>query len=86
MDASLRLGGRGARAIGRGPNSHSKTTTFLAGLTYQGLIAPFVLDRTINAKCFLAYIEQVLVPTLHEGDTVILNTALTHRLMWASEE
>lgn len=34
----------GARAFGHAPNGHWKTTTFLAGLTCEGLIAPFVLD------------------------------------------
>src|ERR1700746_2254176 len=48
----------GARAIGHAPNGHWKTTTFLAGLTCEGLIAPFVLDGPINAECFLAYVEQ----------------------------
>src|ERR1700740_3161909 len=50
----------GARAIGDAPNGHWKTTTFLAGLTCEGLMAPFVLDGPINAECFLAYVEQIL--------------------------
>src|SRR5437764_7592987 len=32
----------GTRALGHAPNGHWKTTTFLAGLTSEGLIAPFV--------------------------------------------
>ena len=40
----------GARAVGHAPNGHWKTTTFLAGLTCEGLIAPFVLDGPINAE------------------------------------
>jgi transposase len=62
----------GARAIGQ-------TTTFLAGLTCEGLIAPFVLDGPINAECFLAYVEQILVPALREGDTVILDNLSSHK-------
>jgi hypothetical protein len=56
-----------------------KTTTFLAGLTCEGLIAPFVLDGPINAECFLAYVEQILVPVLRQGDTVILDNLSSHR-------
>src|SRR3984885_5808718 len=63
----------GARALGYAPNGHWKTTTFLAGLTCEGLIAPFVLDGPINAECFFAYVEQILVPALREGDTAILD-------------
>jgi transposase len=69
----------GARAIGHAPNGHWKTTTFLAGLTCEGLIAPFVLDGPINAECFLAYVEQILVPALREGDTVILDNLSSHK-------
>jgi hypothetical protein len=52
----------GARATGHAPNGHWKTTAFLAGRTCEGLIAPFVLDGPINAECFLAYVEQILLP------------------------
>jgi transposase len=69
----------GARAIGYAPNGHWKTTTFLAGLTCEGLIAPFVLDGPINAECFFAYVEQILVPTLQQGDTVILDNLSSHK-------
>lgn len=69
----------GARAIGHAPNGHWKTTTFLAGLTCEGMIAPFVLDGPINAECFVAYVEQILVPALREGDTVILDNLSSHK-------
>ena len=69
----------GARAIGHAPNGHWKTTTFLPGLTCEGLIAPFVLDGPINAECFFAYVEQILVPVLHQGDTVILDNLSSHK-------
>ena len=69
----------GARAIADAPNGHWKTTTFLAGLTCEGLIAPFVLDGPINAECFLAYVEQILVPVLRQGDTVILDNLSSHK-------
>jgi hypothetical protein len=69
----------GTRAIGHAPNGHWKTTTFLAGLTCEGLIAPFVLDGPINAECFLAYVEQILLPVLRVGDTVILDNCRATR-------
>ena len=69
----------GARALGHAPNGHWKTTTFLAGLTNEGLIAPFVLDGPINAACFLAYVEQILIPVLRPGDTVILDNLSSHK-------
>lgn len=69
----------GARAFGHAPNGHGKTTTFLAGLTGEGLIAPFVLDGPINAACFFDSVEQILVPVLRQGDTVILDNLSSHK-------
>ena len=41
-------------------------------------MAPFVLDGPINAECFLAYVEQILVP-VRQGDTVILDNLSSHK-------
>ena len=38
-----------------------------------------VLDGPMNRAAFQAYIEQVLVPTLHRGDTVILDNLPAHK-------
>lgn len=65
--------------MGHAPNGHWKTTTFLAGLTTEGVIAPFVLDGPINGECFLAYVEQILAPELREGDIVILDNLSSHK-------
>ena len=46
------------------PHGHWKTTTFVAGLTLRGMVAPFVLDGAINRDAFETYVEQVLVPEL----------------------
>lgn len=69
----------GTRALGFAPHGHWKTTTFLAGLTSEGLIAPFVLDGPMNGECFFTYVEQVLVPDLREGDVVILDNLSSHK-------
>lgn len=53
--------------------------TFLAGLTREGLIAPFVLDGPINAEWFCAYVKQTLLPLLREGDAVILDNLSSHK-------
>jgi len=69
----------GQRALGHAPHSHWKTTTFLAGLTSEGLIAPFVLDGPMNGECFKAYVAHVLVPELKPGDVVILDNLSSHK-------
>ncbi len=49
---------RGARLVDTSPHSHWKTSTFIAGLREDGLIAPAVFDGAINGELFLAYVEQ----------------------------
>jgi transposase len=51
----------------------------VAGLRVDGLLAPAVFDGPIDNPTFLAYVEQVLVPTLRSGDVVILDNLATHK-------
>ena len=61
------------------PHGHWKTTTFLAGLTTRGMIAPFVLDGPINRDAFETYVGKVLVPELRPGDIVIMDNLSSHK-------
>jgi transposase len=38
-----------------------------------------VFDGPIDSETFLAYVEQVLVPTLHRGDVVVLDNLAVHK-------
>jgi transposase len=71
---------RGERCRASVPHGHWKTTTFTAGLRLNGLTAPFVLDGPMDGDCFLAYVEQILVPTLHKGDVVVIDNLPAHRV------
>lgn len=61
------------------PHGHWRTTTFVAGLRLGGIDAPMLIDGAINAQSFLAYVEQVLVPTLRPGDVVIMDNLASHK-------
>jgi transposase len=54
-------------------------TTFTGALRPDGMTAPMVLDGPMNRTAFQAYIEQVLVPTLQRGDTVIMDNLPAHK-------
>ena len=43
------------------------------------MIAPMILDDPINGDAFQAYVEQVLVPQLAPGDTVLIDNLGSHR-------
>src|SRR5271156_2145198 len=69
---------RGQRCRAPVPHGHWKTTTFTGALRLGGLTAPMVLDGPMNGDAFLAYVEQVLVPTLGQGDTVVMDNLPAH--------
>ena len=60
------------------PHGHWKTTTLVAGLTLDGVVAPMTLDGAMTGAAFLAYVEQVLAQTLMPGDIVILDNLPAH--------
>jgi transposase len=70
---------RGQRCRAPIPHGHWKTTTFTGALRLGGLTAPMVLDGPMNAAAFLAYVEQVLVPTLIPGDIVVMDNLPAHK-------
>ena len=70
---------RGKRLIGRVPHGHWKTTTFVAGLRYDGITAPLVVDRPMNGVIFRTYVARVLAPTLAPGDIVIMDNLGSHK-------
>ena len=69
----------GARVHDHAPDGRWHTTTFLAALRVTGLTAPAVFDGPIDGASFLAYIEQVLVPTLDPGHIVIMDNLSCHK-------
>lgn len=71
---------RGNRLIGKIPHGHWKTTTFVAGLRATALTAPGVIDGPMNGNAFLAYVEQILAPTLKPNDIVVMDNLSAHKV------
>lgn len=81
--AMMRLYGRavrGQRLVDHVPHGHWKISTFVAGLRHDGMVAPCVIDGAINGDVFVAYVEQVLVPELRPGDTVVMDNLSSHKI------
>ncbi|HXJ50466.1 MAG TPA: IS630 family transposase [Burkholderiales bacterium] len=70
---------RGKRLVAKVPQGRWRTLTFLAALRYNRIDAPCVIDGPINGLSFLAYVEQVLLPTLSVGDIVIMDNLGSHK-------
>ena len=70
---------RGQRLLSRAPAGHWQTTTMLAAIGLDGVQAPFALEGAIDGEAFLIYVEQVLLPTLHGGEIVVLDNLACHK-------
>ena len=83
-----RLRGRapiGERLYGAAPFGKWRTQTFIAGLTSQDLIAPWIIEGAMNRPAFETYIETQLAPRLKPGTVVILDNLSTHKSPRAAE-
>jgi transposase len=76
---------RGERLVCPMPHGRWRTTTFLCGLRADGLVAPLVLDGAIDGPTFLAWVEQMLAPTLRPGDTVVADNLGSHKVAGVRE-
>lgn len=75
----------GARVYDHTPWARWETSTFLAALRVTGVTAPAVFEGAIDGPCFLAYLEQILVPTLRPGDIVIADNLGAHKVRGVEE-
>ncbi len=69
----------GQRLVNKVPHGHWKTLTFVAVLRCDRITAPCVFDGPINGPSFLAYVTQLLVPTLLPGDIVVMDNLGSHK-------
>jgi len=76
---------RGERLVSAVPFGHWKTTTFVAGLRHDGIVAPLVIDGPMNGSMFTAYIQQFLAPTLAPGDIVVMDNLSSHKVQGVKE-
>lgn len=77
-----RLRGRskvGERLVAKVPHGHWKTTTLIAAPDHAGMRCSAVIDGSINRNVFEAFAEQVLLPQLRQGDTVVMDNLSSHK-------
>ena len=84
-DAAARAGA--ARRAGARPRAAAPqgTQTFVAGLRYDRLVAPWLLDGPMNRAAFDVWVETQLAPELGKGDVVMLDNLAVHRSPRAAE-
>lgn len=69
----------GQRAIGHVPAGHWTQLTILSALSLTGLGATMTVDAATDTDVFVAYVRQLLVPTLRPGQVVVLDNLGAHK-------
>jgi len=62
-----------------------KTKTLVAALRWNRIDAPMTIDGALDGAGFLAYVEQMLAPTLCAGETVLMDNVNTHKVAGVRE-
>ena len=70
---------KGARAYGSVPRNRGKNTTLIAALGWSGMGESMIIEGSTNAAAFELYIEEILAPSLTEGQIVIMDNLAAHK-------
>lgn len=76
---------RGIRLVDHVPLGQWKTVTFVAALRHNKMVAPMVIEGAMSGDMFLAYVRQVLVPTLRRNDIVVMDNYAAHKVAGVQE-
>jgi DDE superfamily endonuclease len=76
---------RGQRALGVVPHGRWRTTTVIAALRADGIVAPLVLEGAVDGPSFLAYVQQFLAPALRPGEVLLMDNLSSHKVAGVRE-
>ena len=70
---------RGERLHASAPSGRWETTTMISSVRLDGSTACMAIGCATNTEVFRAYVSKVLLPTLRQGDVVIMDNLGAHR-------
>lgn len=71
---------KGKKALGYAPVNYGDNVSVIAAMGLNGMTASMQIDGAISGEVFLEYVRQVLVPTLRQGDLVIMDNLPVHKV------
>jgi len=70
---------KGERLRLRVPRNRGKNTTLLASISLEGMGPSMAVEGSTTTEVFEAYLEQVLLPELEEGQVVLMDRVPAHK-------
>jgi transposase len=75
----------GHRVVDHAPLNTPKSTTILSSIRLDGELALTTFQGGTTGDKFLAYLKDVLIPTLRPGDIVVMDNLRTHHIQAVAE-
>lgn len=88
---NINMARRYGRAIGKArvvddvPLNTPKTTTLLSSIRIGGETVPTFFEGALNGERFLQYLQEKLIPSLHENDIVVMDNLRSHKVAGVKE-
>ena len=70
---------RGERVHASQPYGHWQTTTMLSSIRLDGSTACMTIEGATHTEVFQSYVRELLCPTLHPGDVVVMDNLSPHK-------
>jgi transposase len=71
---------KGARAYASAPVNKGKNVTVVGALALEGIVEAMTIEGSTDGPVFSTFIEDVLVPVLRPGQTVIMDNLSSHKV------
>jgi transposase len=70
---------RGERAFGKVPRNWGKNLTLIAAMSAEGMGQAMSVEGATDGAAFEAYVKHFLLPTLKEGQMIIMDNLQVHK-------
>jgi transposase len=70
---------RGERAFGKAPRNWDKNVTLIAAMSAEGMGQSMSVEGATDGAAFEAYVKHFLVPTLKDGQVVVMDNLQAHK-------
>ena len=76
---------KGERVLGSVPHDHGPNVTIIGSIGLGGIGAAMSFEGAVSGDIFRVFIDQVLAPTLCEGDVVVMDNLPSHKVKGIEE-
>jgi transposase len=73
-------GQKGKKLLAKAPHGHWMTSTFVAGLRHDAILAPQLIPCPMTGQIFQQWLEECLIPEMAPGSIVVADNLPAHKV------